>query len=905
MAACVYPYCVDKPALNYFRIPIDPELRKKWMSAIPKVENLTAETLGGRVYLCSRHFHLSCFDRDHQTRKITGLKREAVPSVFYIPSNDSNAITIDEDSLTGCRIPEGESAGDPEAPEAAGAAGAAGVAGAGTVQPPKVSASTSNKALCMKVRSQELKLLILKERIKDTEEEINKAKEHMKEVDQGIRNPEVEERYSNLLKKLRPIAPKKPQKKKPKTLEEVILYARKERLLSHEASSIFLNLFADVALEDVPSYPSREGLRCFCQYLLFYNSEAFDKIISTFDIALPPVSSIRMFFNTNFGDPGWNHEAFNSMRQQTTKDSKLLCSLLVFETPLKRKEEWDGQKMRGYVDCGPPLTGTELDLASDGLPSARLALILMVVPLQPQEFWRAPVAYFFINTLSSSERANIIRECILRLHSAGSIVLSVTCDIHSSDKSFLNALGVSYELLPQICPYFVHPSDPLLRVHVVFDHCSLLISVQNMWASSQGFLDKDGGSVLWRYVAELIKLLEAQALGLAQNYDAPHWCWEPTLIKNKLLAQLFTDSTANALEYCCNVLNLAQFYGCEATVKFIRSMSKISKLLSSRRNLKSSLNGVQEASVKSEYVSGLDYLYHLYDMKNEPLHSADHGCIRLLYFSLLSVQELLRQVPGFSSHCVSLDEAAMLPYVIRTYTDWRSLPTARQFTAAFTAHVEKYGYFTSWSCAQTNNYWWVDSLDVSTARKEGCRVSKPEFANPSIATNFNTSISTEHVQFTSQLKSFSSGTFTSVCVVKAVSNILHCEACLDALQDPPVSDNPLLVLLRKTCGAAICPSKDVLKVCACTERNLQEMLKTTKPKVKQSIFEWRDEAFVAKIAISVVKDIMEKDRNIFGCLKQHILQCAPDANHEYRLIRGISSCYALMRLRNFKSWCPT
>lgn len=883
MALCVYPFCLDKPAENYFRVPPDPELRKKWMSAIPKVENLTVDALKGQVYLCSRHFEQSCFDRDEGSRKIKGLKKDAIPSIFFVPSNDLNVATADEDMLTGSGVAPTEAA---------------------AVKPPKVSASTSNIALCVKVRNQEFKLLVLKEKIKEAEEGLNKAKEHMKDVDEGNKTQEVEELYSNLLKKMRPIAPKKPQKRKPKILEEVILYLRKERLLSHEAVSVFLNLFADVVVEDIPSPQARESLRCFTQYLLFYNSEAYDKINSAFDIMMPTISSIRNFFNPSCGEPGWNHEAFNSLKRQTIKDSKLLCSLLVTETPIKRKEEWDGRRMRGYVDCGPPLSGNDLDLTSDGLPSARAALILMVVPLQPQQYWRVPVAYFFVNSVSSSEKANIIKECILRLHSAGSIVLSVTCDIFSSDRTFLNSLGVSYELLPQICPYFVHPCDPLLRVHVVFDHCSLLTSVQNMWASSQGFQDKEGRSILWRFVAELIKLQEAQAAGFTQTYDVPHWSWDSIHIKNKLLAQLFTESTANALEYCCNTLNLAQFHGCEGTVKFIRIMSKISNLLSFRRNLKSVTKGPEEASLKSVYIESLDYLYHLYDLKNEPLHSASHGSIRLLYLTIMSCQELLRQVPGFSAHCVSLDEAEMLPYVIRTYTGWSSAPTARQFTAAFSSHVEKYGYFTSWSCAQTNSYWWVDSLDVSTARKEGCFVSKPEFASPCVATNFNAPISNEHVHPTSELRSCSASNFIAVCVVKAVADILHCEACLDALQDPPLSDNPLLVLLRKTCGAALCPSKDVLKVCACTERVLQEGLRTSKPKVKQSIFEWKDEAFVTQIAITVVKDILEEDQSIFKSLKQHILQCAPDASHEYRLIRGISSCYALMRLRYFRSWCP-
>lgn len=773
---------------------------------------------------------------------------------------------------------------------------------------PALFAQTSHASLYLKVRAEEMKLLLYKEKLKKEEGELLRVQEKMKNANTGDMPQEVEQAYVKLMKKMRPIAPKKPQKKKLRTLEELIVHMRKERHMSEEASIVLLNLFADVPLDDHPLPPaSREGLQCFAQYMTFYNTESYENLSSAYDISLPTLSSIRTLFQNNLGEPGWSHEAFSSLKDQAKRlgnNSKLLCSLLVAEMSIKRKEEWDGKKIRGYVDCGPFSTGAGFDMDVDGLPTARSTLVIMVVPLDPQQLWRVPVAYFFINRLSSAERANVIREAILRLHAVGAVVLSVTCDVFNSDKIFLDSLGVSIDLLPHICPYFVHPADPLLRVHVIFDHCSLLTSVQNMWATSQGFQDGEGRSVNWKFVSELMKLQETQAGSYTQSFDAPQWCWDSVHIKNRLMAQLFSTSTADAIEYCSNELKLTQFDGCEGTVNFIRVMSKISKLLKYRRFLKSRTNGEDEASLRSEYLEVLDYLFRLQDEKEKTLHSASSGSIRFLYQTLMSIQELLRQVPGFSAHCVSLDEAELLFYNIRSYMSWGSIPTARQFTIAFTTHVEKYGYFTSWSCAQTNSHWWVDSLDVSVARKEGRLVSKPEIVSPCIPSNFETQISFQHVYPAAEYKSLSACNFVAICIVKSLAEILHCDACLLALQEPYTSDNPLLLLLRKTCGAVVCPSKDVLTVCASAEHHLQLALKTSKFNMKSSIFEWRDETFITHIGTIVMREMLDRGKLIFSSLQQHHIECAPDASHLYRLVRGISCCYVTMRLRRFKSWCP-
>ena len=87
--------------------------------------------------------------------------------------------------------------------------------------------------------------------------------------------------------------------------------------------------------------------------------------------------------------------------------------------------------------------------------------------------WKVPCGYFLINGMTGDERANIINQCLLKLHDVGVSVVSVTCDGPSCNFSMMKALGLTLE--PQnMKSWFLHPADPQLRVYVILDVCHML-----------------------------------------------------------------------------------------------------------------------------------------------------------------------------------------------------------------------------------------------------------------------------------------------------------------------------------------------------------------------------------------------------------------------------------------------
>ena len=117
-------------------------------------------------------------------------------------------------------------------------------------------------------------------------------------------------------------------------------------------------------------------------------------------------------------------------------------------------------------------------IMDDSVPPAKEALVLMVVAID--DSWKLPVAYFFINSLTGEERANIVSECLRRLHRIKVRIVSLTCDGPSCHFSMLKALGANLNI-DLMVPSFTHPEADS-TVHVLLDVCHMIKLLRNTLA---------------------------------------------------------------------------------------------------------------------------------------------------------------------------------------------------------------------------------------------------------------------------------------------------------------------------------------------------------------------------------------------------------------------------------------
>eukprot|EP00794_Sanderia_malayensis_P009521 gene9521-10508_t len=93
-----------------------------------------------------------------------------------------------------------------------------------------------------------------------------------------------------------------------------------------------------------------------------------------------------------------------------------------------------------------------------------------------------------------------------------------------------------------------------------------------------------------------------------------------------LAAQALSSSVADALEFCAKNLNLKEFKGCEATVKFLRLFDHLFDVLNSRNPFAKGFKSPIRASNKNSWDSFLslayDYILGIKDLSGQEIHTS-------------------------------------------------------------------------------------------------------------------------------------------------------------------------------------------------------------------------------------------------------------------------------------------
>lgn len=104
--------------------------------------------------------------------------------------------------------------------------------------------------------------------------------------------------------------------------------------------------------------------------------------------------------------------------------------------------------------------------SDDDLTLATQALVFMLVCVN--NHFKVPIAYYFINSLHGTAKANILTNILCVLYEEQIDVRSITFDGLSSNITMCGILGAQLKHIniDEIVPYFTHPSDKSKRVYI-------------------------------------------------------------------------------------------------------------------------------------------------------------------------------------------------------------------------------------------------------------------------------------------------------------------------------------------------------------------------------------------------------------------------------------------------------
>uniref|UniRef100_A0A8C4N4D4 THAP-type domain-containing protein n=1 Tax=Eptatretus burgeri TaxID=7764 RepID=A0A8C4N4D4_EPTBU len=864
------------PFLHASRFPhCDAERLRRWVINVKR----DAWTPVARSRLCSEHFKAECFDRTGQTVR---LKADAVPTIFTFPNHLKKkpwshkppaARSMPDDNEN--KPPEdvsNESSYHRHLPSD------------GHPLPDASSVQRDHPYTTIE-SSKELK----RKRDKTTES-LEKCNKKLK----------VQQQESKHLKQ------------KVDSLSGIIHSLQDKHLISDSCTEMLESTFSDVSKELMKqllnkknnkgseAYP--EELRFFAMTLQFYSAKAYNYIRQTFDLALPHPELIRAWYAVNDGDPGFTKPTFLALQACVEDDRKngkeTICAVIIDEMSIRKHVEFVNKMFQGYVDIG---NGT----INDSTPLAKDVLVLMAVSINGS--WKIPLGYFFIDTMTGQERANLVSECFYRLHAVGVKAVSLTCDGPSCHFAMMRTLGADMAV-ENMRPSFPHPADSSQQVHVFLDVCHMLKLIRNSFADGGILKDKDGNTIRWEHIEKLNSLQESEGLGLKNRLRHARIGWRKQKMRINLATHVFSASVADMLEYCSDHLKLPQFQGCTATVTFLRMVDAVFDLLNSRNPLGKGCKAPMRSTNKDRTMKILDegdhYILGLKDAAGKPMHAGPRktGFIGLVA-SMRSVASIFRELVDCESPVMkylltykfSQDQLELLFSAVRCKGGFDNNPTTQQFKAAykrlFIRHNIKPG---------TGECIVHDNTQILNVLEEAANVDRNPAGFSSISTARKCDvIGGAPLQDDHEYKGVPNFMEVSLhkqdainyitgFVVRILKKHLDCWKCTEALTDTHGKGHPFFALKNR--GGLEKPSPSLVTVCVETEKCLQLLLKSSGGKLQQGT------GIQSTVSSAVLQNTA--DKKLFANLESHMFDTSVEENHLHILIKLASRCFTEIRLHH-------
>lgn len=287
---------------------------------------------------------------------------------------------------------------------------------------------------------------------------------------------------------------------------------------------------------------------------------------------LPAPSTLRSWYSNTNGSPGFTQEAIDILKKRSDAagEEKIYATLMMDEMAIRKQLEWSHseKKFVGYIDCGTVIPEPE------NMPLAKEALVYLLTGINQR--WKIPVAYFYIDGLTSQERAEITLQVLRFVATSGVEVIALTFDgLPANIKMCIELNTDVYNK-----PYFRHP----IRDHdivIFFDAAHMLKLIRTTWATKGILYDSDGNLIKWQFIENLVRLQEHGYFHLANKVNSKHIQWQKNKMSVKLAAQTLSESCATALQTLMKEGH-PDFLDCVSTIKFIKMVNNAFDCLNSR-----------------------------------------------------------------------------------------------------------------------------------------------------------------------------------------------------------------------------------------------------------------------------------------------------------------------------------
>lgn len=633
-------------------------------------------------------------------------------------------------------------------------------------------------------------------------------------------------------------------------------------------------------------------LRAFALTLHFYSAKAYDYVRKTFNNSLPHPRTLTRWYQTIDGAPGFTQEAFLALQHRAEEARKkgftIICNLVMDEMAIRKNVEWTGKKFTGFVDFGG-------DIQGDNQEEAKEALVFLLVAIN--DFFKIPVAYFFISSLNAEEKANLVGKVLEHIHESGILVTSFTFDGAITNLNMARVLGANFEDPNNLRTHFPHPVTGK-NVHIFLDPCHMLKLWRNCLASQGTLQDEQGRDIKWSYFQKLVDLQTLEGLHLGTKIRNRHLMWTTEKMKVKTAAQTFSNSVADAFIFLQNDLNHPDFESVTATAHFTKTINNLFDVFNVKNRFgKAPYRKPLSKTTKDQIFDFLDYCsQYIKGLKLKGINilytNRKTGflgfliCIQSLkniFFEYCSEKQLLKYLLTYK---FSQDHLEIFFSAVRTKGGSNNNPTARMFEIIYKkllVHTEVRGSETANAVSLDDMPILYNSSRCISRREDGTNLLDSEEYRESLESTIEISyLASDIWHLTTYVEDVVS--YIAGYVLKSLKKGLSCIQCLKICSN---ENNESISMLqeRKTFGSLQCASKALIDIC----KHAEKILRFEKSSGKLFIKKFDVRTFIKKIIYTLPP-------HIYLYFEEHSLEENIFESHTNLLITLILEIYLKIRI---------
>ncbi|MEE6481549.1 hypothetical protein FKM82_012900 [Ascaphus truei] len=847
---CKSRYTVEarEKGITFHRFPkSNPVLLDKWRLAIRRATSTGQLWMPSRYQrLCSLHFEESCFDTTGQTKR---LRDDVIPSIFSFPSELQLAMAPASVRL---KMASPSAPSEPTPGEAVN----------GT---PKVETAPANKEASISSQVQLQDHIYFIPDVETLKRKLRASEDSRVQKEKELRNAKDRE------KRLRQTCP------------SIYQELGKKNLLTPHLQEM-LQSYGDIPLELFmkPECEYSVQQRLFALTLQLYNPGAYKYLRNTIKLPLPSARKLRQWLKTYCDKPGLNYLVLEALLKKKKENPPLYtrACLVVDTMSIQQHITFDSQQneLVGFVNLGK---GAD---ASGSQEVASEALVLMLVGIAGH--WKAPIAYFFIKSLTPEAQKQLVLHALHELSDNGFEIVAVSMERHQRNEEMCTLLGCQFTDPRELQTYFSLP-DSEHKHYVLFDVSNEQQMIRDM-LKDPGTIQSPDGTIMWQYIDNLMSMHKTAAMHTGSNQLSSHVAAFSQLPKITLVVNTLSNTVAQALAML-QELKYEPFAGCTATVSFIQIIDRLSDILTSkstrvkgdkgpvnRTNLQHKLDVLQETK---------EYLLTLTTSDNACLYKCPSAqCILGLLVNITSFMALLPTLlldqAYVLTHRFSPDHLKIFLNGIQKADGSDNKPTAMNLKRAIRRLLSQCGVWNLYNPQQNE----ISFVHITEDDRVPCSF-RQHLASPF---QQNSVMLPDHY-YSSRVLNFmlqNSEVYITGWVVRKAFSQLACDKCRWALVtgDTPQDFRNAYHLLQSKDGGAFVPSTGTIKTVLTAEKELHHMLNYQT--FKHSTFPLVLEHHVLSLLGSA--DIFD--------LKEHItLTELGIDNHHFQLLRLITSLYCALR----------